>query len=125
MYMYMRMYIHVYTHVHCIYSGVEHMSIPYLVELSHCPEHSLACLLSSELPCASTCFAGLHTNNVGRVPPQSSHEPVIRASQQLDYVVIERVHVLHEPLVAAVVHLCGEGGREGNNTVDTVFIVDL
>ena len=81
-------------------SGFSH-----LVQLAYGPEHSLASLLDSELAGSGGCVAGLHPDDVGRVPPELGHEPVVRVGQELDNVVVEGVHVFHQPLFTTVVHL--------------------
>ena len=89
-------------------SGFSH-----LVQLAYGPEHSLASLLDSELAGSGGCVAGLHPDDVGRVPPELGHEPVVRVGQELDNVVVEGVHVFHQPLFTTVVHLSTYiGGRE-------------
>ena len=113
--------IHVHGSDTCSPSHIpKHSHTPHthLVQLSHSPEHSLArggALLGSKY--SRGCGGGgviptcSEADNVGCVPPQGSHKGVRRASQQLHHVVIERVHVLHQPVVTAIVHLVCRRGR--------------
>ena len=92
---------------------VRNSGFSHLVQLAYSPEHSLASLLDSELAGSGGCIAGLHPDDVGGVPPELAHEPVARVGQELDNVVVEGVHVFHQPLFTTVVHLSTYiGGRE-------------
>ena len=55
----------------------------------------------------------MHADNVGCVLPQLRHKPVVGAGEQLYHIVIERIHVLDQPLFTAVVHLGVREGRRG------------
>ena len=52
----------------------------------------------------------MHADYVGSVLPEKSDHWVGGGSQKLDNVVIERIHVLHEPLLTVVLHLRGKEG---------------
>ena len=60
-------------------------------------------------------WLGLHddANHIGCVLPQGGYKPVIGVRQQLNNIVIQWIHVLHQPLITTVVHLMEGGKREG------------
>ena len=76
-----------------------------LVQLTHSTEHSLARTLATKGRPGLGLRLHPYTHHIGSVFPECCYKPVIRVCQQLDDIVIERVHVLHQPLVTGVVHL--------------------
>ena len=81
------------------------MHSSYLVELSYGAEHSLACLLGSKLGGSIAGIVGMETDNIGSVLPEGGDEPVAGGCHDGHHVVIERVHVLHQPGFTVVLHL--------------------
>lgn len=61
----------------------------------------------------------MHADNVGSVLPEKGYHWVSGGGQELDNVVIERIHVLHQPLLTIVLHLW-VGGREGRRREESI-----
>lgn len=77
-----------------------------LVELTNRSEHTLPRPLGAKLgSCRVSRVLGVHADYVGSVLPEEGNHWVGGASQKLDNIVIQRVHVLHQPLLTVVLHL--------------------
>ena len=84
-----------------------------LVELTNRSEHTLPSPLGTKLgSCRVSRVLGMYADYVGSVLPEEGNHWVGGATQKLDNIVIQRVHVLHQPLLTVVLHLWKEG-REG------------
>lgn len=54
----------------------------------------------------------MDADNVGSVLPEGGNKPVAGVAEELNHVVVEGVHVFHQPLVTAVIHLLRRKERE-------------
>ena len=89
-----------------------------LVELTNGTEHALACTLGTEFgSCRVSRILGMYADDVCRVLPEKGHHRISGGGKKLDKVVVEGIHVLHQPLLTVVLNLFffggGGGGGEG------------
>lgn len=96
----------------CLVERLHQVGQLFLVELTDRTEHTLPRPLGTKLgSCRVSRVLGMHADNVGSVLPEESDHWVGGAGQKLDNVVVQRVHVLHQPLFTVVLHLREEGGE--------------
>jgi len=83
--------------------GVHQLGQLFLVELGDCPEHALA---GAGAKLGVTHGLLSHSNDFS-ILPDGGDELVLRRLELLDDVLVERVHVLHQPLLGRVVDPSG------------------